>query len=110
MRFNLRGCGREHHTGDGGNNDALSHRCCLQEGELKQPKPNEAEPLQPSLRVFTVSQEKKCYSLYGAASELDHLRLTWSAARLMPKPLLTTKTSQTPAQTTSEWAYGLAKR
>ena len=32
---------------------ALSHRCCLWVGELKQPKTKEAEPHKPSLRVCT---------------------------------------------------------
>ena len=32
-----------------------------------------AEPLQPSLKVFTVSQEKNCYSLYAAAEQVDHI-------------------------------------
>ena len=52
--------------------DALSHRCCLCDGELKQPQTKEAEPLQPSLKVFTVSQEKNCYILYAAAEQVDH--------------------------------------
>ena len=41
-------------------------------GELKQPETKEAEPLQPSLKVFTVSQEKNCYILYAAAEKVDH--------------------------------------
>jgi hypothetical protein len=32
----------------------------------------EAEPRQPSLKVFTVSQEKNCYLLYAAAEQVDH--------------------------------------
>jgi hypothetical protein len=34
----------------------LSHRCCLLEGELKQPETKRAELLQPSLRVCTFTQ------------------------------------------------------
>ena len=40
-------------------------------GEFKQPETKEAEPLQPSLKVFTVSQEKNCYT-YAAAEQVDH--------------------------------------
>jgi len=45
-------------------------------GELKQLQTKEAEPLQPSLKVFTVSQEKNCYSLYAAAEQVDHFHLS----------------------------------
>jgi len=34
----------------------LSHRCCLCEGELKQPQTKEAETLQPTLKVCTFVQ------------------------------------------------------
>ena len=43
-------------------------------GELKQPEIKEAEPLQPSLKVFTVSQEKNCYILYAAVEQVDHFK------------------------------------
>ena len=46
----------------------------FEKGDLKQPKTKTAEPLQPSLRVCTVAQEKNCYSLYGATSEMDHIK------------------------------------
>ena len=48
-------------------------------------------------------QGKKCYSHYAATEQVDHLRLTWSERTFMPKPHMTTKTSQTPSQTTVEW-------
>ena len=51
---------------------ALSHRCCFYEGELKQHQAKEAEPLQPSPKVCTFAREKKCYSLYAAAEQVDH--------------------------------------
>ena len=54
--------------------DVLPHRCCLCDGELKQPQTKETEPLQPSLKVFTVSQEKNCYILYAAVEQVDHFK------------------------------------
>ena len=53
---------------------ALLYRCCLWEESLNSQK--KAEPLQPSLKVFTVSQEKNCYSLYAAAEQVDHFHLS----------------------------------
>ena len=38
----------------------------------------------PALKFVHLLREKKCYSLYGAASELDHFSLAWSAGPLMP--------------------------
>ena len=55
-------------------------------GELKQLQTKKAEPLQPSLKVFTVSQEKNCYSLYAAAEQVDHLRLNVVCSPINAKP------------------------
>ena len=41
---------------------------------MSQPKTKEAEPLQPSLGVFAVSQEKNCYIVYAAAEQVDHFK------------------------------------
>jgi hypothetical protein len=42
----------------------------------------EAEPRQPSLKVFTVSQEKNCYLLYAAAEQVDHQSRTSFAQQI----------------------------
>jgi hypothetical protein len=43
----------------------------------------------PAFEFVHLFREKKCYSLYGATSELDHFSLTWFVATLMPNPHLT---------------------
>ena len=47
-----------------------------------------AEPLQPSLRVFTVSQEKNCSFLYAAAEQVDHFKfnVVYSPINAKPSP------------------------
>ena len=55
-------------------------------GELKQPETKEAEPLQPSLKVFTVSQEKNCYIVYAAAEQVDHFKFNVVCSPINAKP------------------------
>ena len=46
----------------------------FKKGDFKQPETKEAEPLQPSLKVCTVAQEKNSYILYGATEHVDHFK------------------------------------
>jgi hypothetical protein len=55
-------------------------------GELKQPETKEAEPLQPSLKVCTFTQEKKCYSLYATAEQVDHFKFNMVCSPINAKP------------------------
>ena len=56
---------------------------------LNSPNQKRLSHKSPALEFVHLFREKKCYSLYGATSELDHFSLTWFVATLMPNPHLT---------------------
>ena len=49
-------------------------------------KTKEAEPLQPSLKVFTFVQEKKCYSFYATSKRVDHFKFNEVCSPTDDKP------------------------
>ena len=53
---------------------------------LSQVKTKEAEPLQPSLKVCTFVQEKKCYSFYAATKRVDHFKFNVVCSPTDAKP------------------------